>query len=335
MKEPSKAAVQNTATAPAPAAHACAASKLTAADDNDAPRTAAANAFGRLYDITRTLRSQHGCPWDKDQTPLSIRRDLQEEAYEAIDAITANDTEHVREELGDVLFNAVLLAYMYEQQEAFTVTDVLKDIGDKLIRRHPHVFPESAGAVEMTAPVTDSTAVLSQWDRIKEQVEGRVSASILDSVPHGFPPLLKAYKLIAKAEKKQFKWNSAEEAYKKVLEEVGEMREAASEVAALKQAAAPKSEPPKPFTISGGTDALNAAQLHLEEEVGDVLFTFVNYARHLGVDSAVALENANRKFYRRFSHVEKRMAESNIPMDGTHLADEKRFWNEAKALESH
>lgn len=284
-------------------------------------------AFGRLYEVARTLRGEHGCPWDKDQTPLSLRRDLMEEAFEAIDAITQGDTPHVREELGDVLFNAVLLAFMYEQAGDFTVQDVLNDISEKLIRRHPHVFPQSEGNTEMKEPVQDSSAVLNQWDRIKENLEGRKGDSVLDSVPQGFPPLLKAYKQLSKAAKKHFEWESAEDALHKVQEEMDEVAEAVNEVAAV------SCEQSKPFTVSGGSPALTASQLHLEEEIGDALFAFVNYARVVGVDSAIALERANRKFYRRFTHVEKRMAETATPMDSAHASDMQRFWDEAKAQE--
>ena len=316
--------------------------------DDTATATTAA-AFSRLYTITQTLRSKQGCPWDKDQTALSLRRDLIEEAFEVIDAITQNDAAHVQEELGDVLFNAVLLAYTYEQAGSFTLADSLTMISDKLIRRHPHVFAESEGASEMTAPVTDSAAVLQQWDSIKENVEGRTGASVLDSVPKGFPPLLKAYKLLAKAAKKHFVWPNADAALAKIQEELTEAQEAAEAVAQCKRnaaqqpatatatsaATAPATAPqPTPFTVNGGTPALNAAQLHLEEELGDVLFAVVSYARMLGVDASVALERANRKFYKRFTFVEQSMAQHELPMDGTHNDAISQFWNAAKQQEA-
>ncbi|MCR5725015.1 MAG: MazG family protein [Treponema sp.] len=308
----------------------------------------AANALSRLYDITRVLRSPAGCPWDKDQTPLSVRRDLMEEAFEAIDAITQGDAAHVKEELGDLVFNALLVTSMYEQQEAFSLEDMLTEIGDKLIRRHPHVFKDSAGASEMTEPVKDSGAVLNQWDRIKENVEGRRGDSVLDSVPEGFPPLLKAYKMLSKAEKKHFMWESSEDALLKVQEELDEVADAVNEVSAARTAGEPAqpgasaegdfqpradgsdAKTQKPFTVSGGSPVLDKAQLHLEEEIGDALLAFVNYARSLGVDASVALDRANRKFYRRFTHVEKRMAETGTPMDDAHLEDMLCFWREAK-----
>ena len=297
-------------------------------------------AFLRLSAITRALRAPDGCPWDKDQTPLSLRRDLMEEAFEAIDAITQGDAGHVKEELGDVFFNVMLLAFMYEEAGSFTTEEVLSAIGGKLVRRHPHVFARSEGASQMTGAVTDSAAVLSQWDRIKENVEGRKGASVLDSVPEGFPPLLRAYKLLSKAEKKHFMWESSEDALHKVQEEMDEVAEAVNEVVASRPAARPSAsadsssaQHPRPFTKSGGSPAFDAAQLHLEEEIGDALFAFVNYARSLGVDASLALDRANRKFYRRFTHVEARMAETGRPMDRAHAADMQAFWDEAKAKE--
>lgn len=252
------------------------------------------NAFTRLYDITRTLRGEHGCPWDKDQMPLSLRRSLMEETFEAIDAMTNDKASHVCEELGDVLFNVVLIAYMYEQAGDFTLAQTLNDICDKLIRRHPHVFPQSEGSSQMTAPITDSNSVLSQWDAIKENVEGRKGVSPLDDVPQGFPPLLRAYKLLKKAAKKEGARQSAQDARAKLNEALQKVTEAAEAVTSAKRSPADE-----PCTVSGGSAPLNAAQLHLEADVGNALFALVDYARVLGVDSAVALDRANRAFYER------------------------------------
>ena len=278
-----------------------------------------AQAFSRLYDITRTLRSEHGCPWDKDQTPLALRRSLMEESFEAIDAITSEDVCHVREELGDVLFNLVLIATMYEESEDFTLAQSLDDICDKLIRRHPHVFAAK------TMPTTDQ--VQNQWDAIKENLEGRKAESVLDTVPQGFPPLLRAYTLLKKAAKKGFTWQKSEDALKKVEEEFSEMQEAAVQVEAEK-----KSTESAPFTVSGGSAALNKAQLHLEEEVGDMLLALVNYARMLGVDPTVALDRANRKLYQRFTFVEKEMKRRGHPMDERALHEMTDLWNESKSV---
>ncbi|HAH61296.1 MAG TPA: nucleoside triphosphate pyrophosphohydrolase [Treponema sp.] len=292
---------------------------------DEASETAA--SFGRLYETIRTLRAPDGCPWDRDQTPLSMRRDLIEEVFEAVDAVTQQDAPHAKEELGDVVLNASLTAYMYEQSGDFTVADMLDELTEKLIRRHPHVFKQSEGSACMTGEVRTSSEVISQWDKIKETVEGRKgAASILDEVPAGFPPLLRAYKMQKKAGKKGFDWKTIEPVAAKVQEEFSEVREAEEEVKTVRTASAGESAP---LSVHS-TPSADSAQLHLEEEFGDLLFAVVNYMRHLGVDPETAMDRANRKFYRRFSYVEQHMAEAGIPMDGEHLADEERLWNEAK-----
>jgi tetrapyrrole methylase family protein / MazG family protein len=293
---------------------------------------AAAAAFNRLYELIITLRAPGGCPWDRDQTPLSMRRDLVEEVFEAIDAITSDDPCHVKEELGDVVLNTCLIAYMYEQRGDFSVADTINELCDKLIRRHPHVFPESAGRTEMTSPVRDAAEVLTQWDRIKQHVEGRQGKSILDEVPAGFPPLLKAGKLQKKAAKKGFDWQSLPPVLGKIYEELTEVQEAAHLVDQVVSAAPGKDV--KPFAAVEQSADLDAAQIHLEEEIGDLLFSVVNYARHLGVDPSVALERTNAKFYRRFTYVEQHMEQAGIAMDSDHLAQMDAFWNDAKKLDS-
>ena len=172
---------------------------------NDRNAEKAAAAYKRLYETIRTLRAPGGCPWDREQTPLTMRRDLIEETFEAVDAVSSGDAAHAKEELGDVILNASMIAYMYEQQNDFSVAEALNELTDKLIRRHPHVFPQSEGMSEVTEKVTTGEQVLNQWDRIKENVEGRKSRkTILDEVPEGFPPLLRAYKMQKKAAKKGY-----------------------------------------------------------------------------------------------------------------------------------
>ena len=279
-------------------------------------------AFRELYEIVAKLRAKNGCPWDKNQTPLSIRRDLMEETFEAIDAITKNDVPHVREELGDVMLNAVMLSYMFEQENAFTVEQVLYDVCKKLVRRHPHVFPDSAGKSQMQEKPANSDAVLSQWDKIKENVEGR-NGNTLDEVPEYFPPLLKAYKMLKKASKKGFEWQNTDEFIAKVREEWAEAEEARQAVQAC-------SEGGEAFTVSGGSAELNEAQLHLEEEIGDLFLSLVNYSRALGVDPSIALDRANRKFKERFSFVEDAMHNADVPMSKEHISAMLEFWRKAK-----
>lgn len=270
---------------------------------NDAA-AARMEAFNRLHETIRRLRAPGGCPWDREQTPETLRETLIEEAYETVEAITEGDTDHVCEELGDVFLNAVMLSYMYEQLDSFTVTDVLETVSDKLIRRHPHVFGETDGyAGPGSGNETDTPEkVLNQWDEIKQKVEGRKGSSALDGVSMGLPSLERAKKLQKRASKCGFDWEHSDDVWPKVDEELAELREAAA----------------------GGNPE------RIEEELGDVLFSLVNIARHLKVDPDVALTRTNAKFVKRFTHVESSMKEAGIPMDKGHLADMDRFWNELR-----
>lgn len=281
-------------------------------------------AFGRLIQTIHTLRAPGGCPWDIEQTPLSLRRDLVEETFEAIDAIAEGEPSHVKEELGDVILNTSMMMYMYEQNGNFSVADALNELTDKLIRRHPHVFKNSEGASVADKNVSTSEEVLNQWDKIKEKVEHRTGKdSILDEVPRSFPPLLRAYKMQKKASKKGFDWKTIEPVIEKIYEEIDEVKEAAKKVDENKEV--------KPFTKMS-SEKVDDAQLHVEEEIGDLFFAVVNYSRHLGVDPEIAMSRANEKFYNRFSYVEKQMALNNIPMDAEHLEQADAFWDEAKKL---
>lgn len=283
--------------------------------------------FQRFFDTIKALRAPNGCPWDKEQTPLSMRNDLIEEAFEVLDAISEENPEHAKEELGDVILNATMISYMYEQENHFTVADVYKELTDKLIRRHPHVFPESEGQSCVEQKTSTPEEVLQQWDRIKSNLENRKSSSILDEVPNGFPPLLKAYKMQKKAAKKGFDWKDLKPVKDKIFEELNEVEQAYENLQQFKQEASNA----KPFTVNSSETA-NELQLHLEEEIGDLLFSVVNYARHLNVDPSVALNRTNQKFYKRFSYVEQEMTKANIPMDYEHLKEQDNFWNQAKDI---
>ena len=271
----------------------------------------AAAAFERLYRIIQILRAPGGCPWDREQTPLTLRRDLVEETFEAVDAISQQDAPHAKEELGDVLLNATMLSYMYEQQGSWTLAQALNELCDKLVRRHPHVFLQSEGAVCMDGTVSDAQEVLAQWDKIKSDVEGRGRKSVLDEVPAGFPPLLKAAKYQKKAAKKGFDWTELAPVEAKIAEELAELKDA--------------------YAVSH-TATDEQAQLHTEEEAGDLLFAAVNYIRKLGIDPTVALSRANQKFYERFRYVEKKMAECGVEMNAAALPQMDTFWNEAKRI---
>lgn len=284
---------------------------VNAADEDSAK---AAAAFCRLYELIRILRAPGGCPWDREQNPQTMRRDLVEEVFEAVDAISSDDAPHAKEELGDVFLNTTMISYMFKQREehgesGWTLDQALDELVEKLIRRHPHVFEQSEGKVVADKEVKTSGEVLAQWDKIKEKVEGREQKSILDEVPQGFPPLLRAYKMQKKAAKKGFDWPSLEPTRAKILEELKEVDEAAAEFA---------------------NDKSQQKQTHLEEEVGDLFFAAVNYARKLGVDPELAMNAANKKFYKRFTYVEDQCAKNGVEMVQENLDKMDEFWNQAK-----
>lgn len=267
----------------------------------------AVKAYRRLLGVIQTLRSENGCPWDKAQTPLSMRGDLIEETFEAVDAISSADSEHAKEELGDVLLNDTMISYMYEQNGNWTIAESINALSDKLIRRHPHVFKDSEGQCQVQETADSADKVLSQWERIKQNVEGRKTESVLDSVPEGFPPLLKAYKYAKKAIKKGFDWPDNAGCRAKVEEEWAEVVEAEGE----------------------------GNQAHLEEEIGDLIFSIAAYCVRTGINPENAVLRANKKFYSRFSYVEKKMEENRIPMEKTEesMTYMNKYWREAKENE--
>ena len=282
------------------------------------------NTFDNFFEVVKAVRKD--CPWDREQTPLSLRSTFFEETCEAIDAITQEDSEHVKEELGDVLLNVVLIAYMFEEKGLFTVEETINAISEKLIRRHPHVFAQSEGQSEVKEDVAGSPEkVLNQWERIKENVEGRKTESALDSIPENFPPILKAFKELKKASKMGFDWNSISEVKMKLCEELAEMHDAYMDVELLTNY-----DGLKPLNITNLTEEQKKAQLHLEEEFGDSLHCLLNYGRWLGIDPSVALQKAMKKFEYRFRRVESEMKEKNLEMVHQNHRDMMEVWNKAK-----
>lgn len=252
------------------------------------------STFEELYRIVKELRDPNGCPWDRKQTPQSLKPFLLEEVYECFEAIDENDGEHLKEELGDVFMLATMIAYMMEQQKVFTVASVLAEVNAKLIRRHPHVF----GDVSLST----SEEVVRQWDDIKENVEGRKTPrSVLDKVPRNLPPLERANQLQQRAAQVGFDWTSTEAVWNKVEEEVAEVRE----------------------TDGNPTDR--------EEELGDLLFSLINLSRFLKVDPTAALHRANNKFVKRFRHVEQEMGRRGHELAAGNMEEMDSLWNEAKA----
>lgn len=251
--------------------------------------------FTDLVNIMKILRAPDGCPWDAEQTHQSIRRDLLEETYELIEGIDKDDSEMIREELGDVLLQVVFHSDIAQSNGNFGINEVCTDICKKLIVRHPHVF----GDVKVTG--TDN--VLSNWDAIKKETKSQNSdTEVLRSISPALPALMRAEKIGKKARKVGFDFNDAPEAMEKVIEEVHEVKEAIA---------------------SGDKSAI-------EEEFGDLFLAVVNAARLAGVDSEQALFNANEKFLKRFSRVEELCLAAGKSVTDTPRDEKEQFWLEAK-----
>ena len=276
----------------------------------DIPQTPAlseqdGSSFASLVSLMQRLLAPDGCPWDREQTPLSLRRYVLEEACEVIDAIEAEDHENLSEELGDLALQVAFLAELSRREGRFGPDDVMRKICEKLVHRHPHVF----GDVE----VEDADAVAQNWDEIKRQEKGR--QPLLAKVPRSFPALQRAQRLSELAARVGFDWPDAGGSHAKVKEELGELDEARA---------------------SGDTAAL-------EDEFGDVLFALVNWGRHLGIRPDAALQKTCDKFARRFGHVEQSVCNKyeDWPRDergkatsGVPLAELDAYWNEAKSKEA-
>ncbi|MDR0640058.1 MAG: nucleoside triphosphate pyrophosphohydrolase [Spirochaetaceae bacterium] len=259
--------------------------------------------FNRYYETIQTLFGPDGCPWDREQTPESLRGNLAEEVYECIEAIDEGDAPHVREELGDVFSVMMMIAYIFEQRGVFTINDVIGGITEKLIRRHPHVFGD--------VKVKDSDEVLSNWAKIKRDVEGRAEKqSAMDEVSKALPPLERAYKLQKKAVKKGFDWPSLDGVLDKVREEIEETK--------------------REIEKAGEKPGKNASIASIEEELGDVLFSVVNLCRYLKIDPSMALTRANVKFARRFRYVEEKCGMDGVAMNKDSIDMMEKYWQEAK-----
>jgi MazG family protein len=260
-------------------------------------RDAPASEFLRLIRIMSRLRGRGGCPWDREQTHESLLKCLIEEAYEFHEAALSKDDGKMREELGDLMLQIVFHAQLASERKAFGMAEVCRSIADKLIRRHPHVFGR--------AKVRDSGEVLSRWEKIKRSEPGNRRLSVLDGIPAAFPALLKALKLQKRAARTGFDWKRTRPILGKIMEEIGEIR------AEIKKRGRPGRE-------------------NLALEIGDLLFSVVNLARHLKVDPEVALSLSNRKFERRFRAMELRIASRGGCMKRMTLPALDRYWDAEK-----
>ena len=271
----------------------------------DPPPSGAGTAgarLDRLVEIMRTLRSPDGCPWDREQTLASLRPFVIEEAYEVVDAIDRGDLPALCDELGDLVFEAVFLAQLCAEDGQFTLADALDAAAAKLIRRHPHVFGDGAGPDALT-----SDDVKRRWEQIKaaeRDAEGQ-PPSLIGGLPAALPALLRAYRIGRRTATVGFDWDRPAEVLQKVREELAEV-----------EAALQREEP--------------AA---VEEELGDLLFSVANLARHLGVEPEGALGGANRKFTRRFAALEQHFRAAGRALREASPDEMDRAWNRIKQAE--
>jgi len=262
-------------------------------------------AFDELVAVMVQLRAPGGCPWDAEQSYVSLAPYLLEEAYESFDAIheadETGDTAHLTEELGDLLLQVVFHSTIAAEKGDFTIDEVASGITKKLILRHPHVFGDEK--------LENAKDVLDNWDTLKaneRKASGKTEVrkeSILDEVPVHFPALLEALKLTKKAAKSGFDWENVEQVFEKVSEEIDELKSAIAK------------------------DDLE----NTNEEIGDLLFTIVNLARRLDVEPESALKKTNRKFRQRFAFIEKELSAAGKSLEQTGLAEMDGLWNKAKA----
>lgn len=252
----------------------------------------------RLRAIMDRLRGPGGCPWDREQTTETLATYLVEETYEVLEAIATGSPESLREELGDLLFQVVFQARLGQERGRFDIESIMKGIGDKIVRRHPHVFGDGH--------LQTATQVLAQWEQIKmEERRTRRDRSLFSGVPASLPALLKALRISSKASRVGFDWPDLGGLLAKVEEEIAELRQA----------------------LRSGRRA------RIKEELGDLLFTLANVARHAGIDPEESLQAASRKFVERFRHVERRLREEGLVPGKEQRRRMEDLWKEAKRRE--
>ncbi len=243
-----------------------------------------------LIDVVAKLRAPDGCPWDREQTHTSLRPNMLEEAYEAVDAIDENDMAHLREELGDVLLQVLLHSQIASESNEFTLDDVAKELKEKLIHRHPHVFG--------TAKINNADDVLKTWDKLKSE-EKTERKSAMDGLSRSQAALISAQKISKRAVKTGFEWPNEESLYDCVMSEIEEFKEA----------------------------EIEKDKNHMEEEMGDILFAIVNLARWNKIDAEQALLKANKKFEKRFRKMEDLATK---PLNDYSFEEFDNLWKQAK-----
>lgn len=280
-------------------------------------------AFDGLVATIEALRAPDGCPWDREQTHRSIAHNMIEEAYEAVDAIESDSAAHLREELGDVLLQVVLQSQIAADAGEFDIDDVCRAIDEKMIRRHPHVFGD--------ATAENANDVTGLWEQVKlaekESADAEAASAgveipegLLDGVPTSFPALMQAQKISRKAAAAGFEWDTVDDVWEKVAEEVAELKAA--------YAVAPKSSDGKVLK-----EADEQAAAAVELEFGDVLFSLVNVARRMGVSSENALRATCTKFRRRWAFMEGAAWGQGRRIEDMTADELEELWTISKVLE--
>lgn len=258
------------------------------------------DAFHQLVTLIEALRSENGCPWDREQTPSSFHPYILEEYHELVHAIRSGDDHEIVEELGDLLFIVVLVAYMYQQMGKTNLVEVLNTVVDKMRKRHPHVFGDVS--------VRGSAEVIANWRKIKASEEAiQKRGSILDGIPRSLPALSRSQKMATRAAGVGFDWTRPDEVLRKVDEELQEFKDALA---------------------SGQTEKIR-------EELGDILFVIANVSRHLGIDSESSLAESADKFESRFRYIETELARRGKSVQEATLEEMDKIWEQAKIVEEH
>jgi tetrapyrrole methylase family protein/MazG family protein len=252
--------------------------------------------FTDLIQLMSKLRSEDGCPWDRLQTHKSLLPYLIEEAYEVLDTLEAKDDHRLKEELGDLLLQIIFHAQIAKERKKFDIYEVIDHLTKKLIERHPHVFKEKKKLVP--------EEVLKNWEHIKLTTNRTKNKSVLSGLPRHLPALLKAYRLQEKVARFDFDWEKTDEIFLKMEEEIKELKQAYKK----------------------------RKKEDIEEELGDILFSWVNFCRHLNINPEFALRKTIDKFVKRFNYIERRLKEKKIPLHKAGLPLLDSLWEEAKTV---
>ena len=276
--------------------------------------TKSGDAFLRLVIIMDELREK--CPWDKRQTVQSLRQMTIEETYELAGAITDENWQGIKEELGDLLLHIVFYAKIGQEKDKFSLDEVINGVCEKLISRHPHIYGDSDNAGQVVKADNEED-VKRNWEKIKLK-EGK--KSVLDGVPQSLPATIKAMRLQEKVKQVGFEWDNREQVWDKVEEEIRELKEAVKS----REAGAVSNEP------GAASQDKEKLQQAVEEEFGDVVFSLINYARFLQVDAENALEKTNKKFIHRFTQMEQEALEKGKDLFNMTLQEMDAIWNTIK-----